>query len=124
MSSSVITLSVVIPTYNRVGPLERCLIALARQTYPDDAFEVVVVVDGSTDGTLEMLERINTPYPLHVCPQANQGAGVARNQGIEVATGTYCLFIDDDIMTDEDLIAEHVRVQEAYGGVVGVGHLE
>jgi len=68
-----IELSVIIPTYNRAGRLQDCLEALAKQTQPFSDFEVVVVVDGATDGTMEMLTTLTTPYVLTTIYQENQG---------------------------------------------------
>jgi len=62
-------LSVVIPTYNRREYLRACLESLARQTASPEEFEVVVTVDGSTDGTIEMLASLPTPYALRVLTQ-------------------------------------------------------
>jgi GT2 family glycosyltransferase len=114
-------LSVVIPTYNGAERLLRCLENFHRQTLPPDSFEVVVVVDGSTDDTARMLAGIDTPFRLVVIEQRNQGAAAARNAGVAVARGTYCAFVDDDIIAAPELLAEHLRVQREHGGVVGLG---
>src|SRR5215813_8372071 len=117
-----VELSVVIPTYNRAESLRRCLLALGQQTQSAADFEVIVVVDGSSDGTCAMLERLSTPYQLVVIEQQpNQGAAVARNRGAERASGKYCLFLDDDIVAGPALIAEHLAGQRRSttgGGVV------
>lgn len=119
-----IAVSVVIPTHNRSGPLRRCLEALGRQTLPAPAFEVIVVVDGATDDTREMLARLCVPYHLTVIWQERSGPGAARNRGIARARGRYCLFIDDDIVADPAMIAAHLRTQRAEGGVLVLGHLD
>jgi len=118
-----VELSVIIPTYNRAARVRACLETLAGQTLPARDFEVIVVVDGSTDGTADMLARYSAPFPLHVHVQENGGQAVARNRGLDLAAGQYCLFIDDDIMADPGLVAEHLRVQQERQGVVGLGHL-
>jgi glycosyltransferase involved in cell wall biosynthesis len=74
-------LSIIIPTYNRIGRLRACLQALAEQTLPFSGFEVIVAVDGATDGTMEMLAALQTPYALTAIYQENQGQQVARNKG-------------------------------------------
>jgi GT2 family glycosyltransferase/peptidoglycan/xylan/chitin deacetylase (PgdA/CDA1 family) len=115
-------LSVVIPTYNRREQLRACLDALAQQTQPASDFEVIVVVDGSTDGTVEMLEALTPPFSLHaVTQEGNSGYGAARNAGVEVASGTYLLFLDDDVMASPQLVSEHLRVQREEGGVGVIG---
>lgn len=116
-------LSIIIPTYNRVETLCACLEALCRQTQSAEDFEVIVVVDGSTDGTCEMLTNLTTPYELRVYWQSRSGCGAARNRGVEVAAGRYCLFLDDDIIADPLLVAEHLKAQSAQEGIVGLGQL-
>jgi glycosyltransferase involved in cell wall biosynthesis len=119
----VVELSVIIPTYNRAEMLQRCLQALSCQTQPVSDFEVIVVVDGSSDATAEMLGRLATPFHLQVFSQANRGQPAALNRGWNAARGHYCLFLDDDIIADRHLLVEHVRVQRELGGVIGLGHL-
>ena len=75
--------SVVVPTYNRQAGVLRLLDALAGQTYPADCFEVVVVDDGSRDGTVAALQGRETSFRLTVLQQAvNGGPAVARNAGV------------------------------------------
>ncbi|HET6315705.1 MAG TPA: glycosyltransferase family A protein, partial [Chloroflexota bacterium] len=122
-----VELSVVIPTFNRVESVRRCLVALDGQTQSTADFEVIVVVDGSTDGTCEMLDRLSTAYRLVVEYQPNQGAALARNRGAQRASGKYCLFLDDDIVPSPALIAEHLAGQRRgpHGdAVVTLGHLD
>jgi peptidoglycan/xylan/chitin deacetylase (PgdA/CDA1 family)/glycosyltransferase involved in cell wall biosynthesis len=103
--------------------LQACLEALAHQTQPVDDFEVIVVIDGATDGTVGMLADLQTPYALKILQQENQGQNVARNHGVESARGTYCLFLDDDIVPDPELVAEHLRLHRQKEGVVGIGKM-
>jgi glycosyltransferase involved in cell wall biosynthesis/peptidoglycan/xylan/chitin deacetylase (PgdA/CDA1 family) len=118
-----IELSIIIPTYNRAERLRACLQALTLQTRPSTDFEVIVVVDGSSDGTRAMLASLSVPFPLTVLWQANQGQNVARNRGVDVARGRYLLFLDDDIVAEPALVAEHVRVQRSGERVVGIGQI-
>ena len=74
--------SVVIPTYQRRALLERALHALARQDMSFGQYEVVVSVDGSDDGTREMLAAFEAPYSLVWCWHPNVGRAIARNLGI------------------------------------------
>lgn len=113
--------SVVIPTWNRRDQVRRLLDALAHQTHPMSEFEVVVVVDGSTDGTEEMLAKLETPYPLRVVRQANAGLPAARNAGIAAARGDFLVFIDDDIIPDPGLVAAHTRTMREGDGVASIG---
>ena len=84
--------SVVIPTYNRRGTLGRALDSVLEQTHP--VHEVIVVDDGSTDGTAAWLRE---QYPqVHVIEQSNQGVSAARNHGIRVSSGQWLAFLDSD----------------------------
>ena len=107
--------SVVVPTYNRVARLRRVLDALARQTYPPDQFEVVVVSDGSTDTTEAYLADATTPFPLRWFSHPNAGPAATRNRGVAEATGELVLFIDDDIIASPQLVARHVEDHRRLG---------
>ena len=102
-----IDVSVVVATYNRCAGLEALLRSLANQTYPMSRFEVVVVDDGSTDGTRELLQTIEMPYALRSLHQDNSGPAAARNQGVRHARGAIILFLDDDVVPVPRLIAAH-----------------
>ncbi len=118
-----IELSVVIPTYNRVDRLRACLEALARQTQPAADFEVIVVIDGGTDDTAKMLSNLNMPFALKVLSQENGGQNIARNHGVDFAQGGYCLFLDDDIIAEAELISEHLQLHRQQEGMVGIGQM-
>ena len=119
-----IELSIIIPTYNRREQLRACLNALSKQIQPASDFEVLVVVDGSTDGTREMLQNFNTPFILRVLYQENQGQCAALNRGVEAARGSYCLILDDDILADPELVSQHLMIQEQHESVVGIGQIK
>jgi peptidoglycan/xylan/chitin deacetylase (PgdA/CDA1 family)/glycosyltransferase involved in cell wall biosynthesis len=118
-----IELSIVIPTYNRVKRLRACLEALTHQTLPTSKFEVIVVVDGSTDETVEMLKNFDAPYFLRIVWQENTGQPSALNRGIDEAKGRYCLFLDDDISADPRLVAEHLHAQHQHPNSVVIGQI-
>ena len=101
--------SVIIPTYNRREDLREVLDALAAQDYPRDRFEVVVIDDGSTDGTAEMVRVADVPYRIHLVEQANQGVAIARNHGVRVAKGNLLVFLDDDIRPEPQFLHVHGR---------------
>lgn len=88
--------SVIIPTYNRADLLPKAIDSVLRQTYTD--FELIVVDDGSTDNTRELVEGIATraPCPLLYVYQENRGEPAARNHGIATARGEYIAFLDSD----------------------------
>lgn len=112
---SVLRISVVLPTYNRLDRLRRVLDALAQQTLPCETFEVIVVSDGSTDGTNAFLERLETPFCLRPIFQENGGVAVARNAGLAWARAPFVLFVDDDVVPDPDLLAAHLRRHDGLG---------
>lgn len=99
--------SVVIPTYRRRERVLRNLRALAEQGFSD--FEAIVVDDGSDDGSAAALRALETPFPLAVLEQENQGAAGARNVGARAARGEILLFLDDDMEAAPSLLAEHDR---------------
>src|SRR5882724_11393662 len=100
-----IRLSVVVPTYNRRDRLARVLAALERQNTPASQFEVVVVDDGSTDGTSDWLASFKCSYALQRVQLTNGGPARARNVGVERAAGEIVLFIDDDVEPTPELIS-------------------
>ncbi len=116
-------ISVVLPTYNRLDRLQKVLSGLEKQDYGTNHFEVVVVSDGSQDGTNEYLQNAETPLNLSPVIQENQGVAVARNKGYQKAQGEYILFIDDDVYPTPNLITEHLAMHAEHGegDVVVVG---
>ena len=115
--------SVVIPTYNRKDLLKDCLESLFNQNYPKDMYEIIVVNDGSTDGTEEVLEEYEKKSPCRFkwFTQQNRGSYAARNLGIENAEGEIICFIDDDCIADRNWIKNLVKCfsDEEVGGVGG-----
>ncbi|MBW4441367.1 MAG: glycosyltransferase [Plectolyngbya sp. WJT66-NPBG17] len=100
-------LSVVIPTYNRKPILEKCLRALERQQFSD--YEVVVVDDGSTDGTVEWLSSTEEFPHVRLFCQDHGGAAGARNHGVEQANGDTIVFIDSDLVVTDVFLRSHVE---------------
>ena len=93
-------ISVVMPVYNAEATLEECLGKLGQSTFED--FEVVVVDDGSTDRSKEIMGR----FPVRVVPSSGRvGPAAARNLGAQVATGEYLFFIDSDVMVRPNTLA-------------------
>lgn len=93
---AVLRFSVVVPTYNRIDSLEACLIALAAQDQPREAFEVIVVDDGSKQRPGALVERFAASMQVRLIEQANAGPAAARNAGALAARGQYLAFTDDD----------------------------
>ncbi len=96
---SVRAFSVIVPVYNGARVIERCLDALAAQTAPAGSFELIVVDDGSTDGTAAVVSRWAAAHPhlpLRLVSQPNRGASTARNHGAQLATTPLLFFTDAD----------------------------
>jgi GT2 family glycosyltransferase len=125
------SISVIIPTHNKASVLNETLRGLEQQNLPHGTFEVIVVDDGSTDGTREWLEAqararadgtgSRRAYPLTVLSQANQGAAAARNAGAAAAAGDILLFLDADIVAAAGLVAAHLRHHEGHEASVMIG---
>ncbi len=113
--------SIVVPTYQRRDLVVAGVRALTSQSF-DGPFEVVVCVDGSTDGTAEALRGLDVPFPLRVLEQENSGAAAARNAGAVRARGEIVLFLDDDMEADPQLLAEHDRLHREGADAV-LGHM-
>jgi GT2 family glycosyltransferase/peptidoglycan/xylan/chitin deacetylase (PgdA/CDA1 family) len=116
MSAPPVRFSAVIPTYQRRDTVVRMVAALEHQSLRD--FEVVVVVDGSTDGTADALRGLRVPFELNVIEQENRGGAAARNAGAAAARGELILFFDDDMEADPAMLAEHDRSHREGAGVV------
>lgn len=87
--------SIIIPAYNAEAYLQRCLDSIFSQEFAD--YEVIVINDGSNDGTAVLLEEYASKHPnLQVLTQSNQGMATARNRGLDVAQGDYVMFVDSD----------------------------
>lgn len=106
MSGDRLHVSVVIPTYNRRDRLAHVLLALAEQQEAEP-YEVIVVSDGSSDGTDEYLAGDDVPLPVLALRQHNQGPAAARNLGVDRARGELIVFVDDDVVAGPTLIRAH-----------------
>jgi glycosyltransferase involved in cell wall biosynthesis len=109
---AIVLISVVIPTYNRKPILEKCLQALehqsVRESDPITQYEVVVVDDGSEDGTLNWLAESAVELPhVRVFSQTHLGPAAARNLGVEKAIGDVIIFIDSDLVVTDRFLQSH-----------------
>jgi glycosyltransferase involved in cell wall biosynthesis len=100
--------SIVIPTHQRRDVVSDAVRALGKVEY-ECAFEIIVVVDGSTDGTAAALAQLQCPIPLRVIEQDNRGAAHARNRGAAESKSEILLFLDDDMIAEPDLLKQHSR---------------
>jgi peptidoglycan/xylan/chitin deacetylase (PgdA/CDA1 family)/GT2 family glycosyltransferase len=103
--------SIIIPTYQRRDVVTRHVAVLDRQVFRD--FEVIVIVDGSDDGSARALGDLTVDFPLRVLEQPNEGRARACNAGAAVAAGELLLFLDDDMEAHPSLLLEHDRSQLA-----------
>jgi glycosyltransferase involved in cell wall biosynthesis len=106
-------ISVVIPTYNRLPILQKCLLALEKQELTDsklDGYEVILVDDGSSDRTIAWLaeNKANLPH-VKVIEQNHQGAAAARNLGVINAVGDTIIFIDSDLIVTATFLQSHAN---------------
>ncbi|HEV8194348.1 MAG TPA: glycosyltransferase [Ktedonobacterales bacterium] len=115
--------SVITPTYNRRESLLATLRALARQTVAPTSFEALVISDGSTDGTAEACARLDVPYTLRYFEHDHQGPAAARNLGVQEARGELLVFLDDDVVPDDDLIDVYLAHHRQYQHSVAIGPL-
>ena len=115
MSAADLKMSVVVPAYNAAKTLERLMRSIDAQTMPKDEFEVVVVDDGSTDGTLELLQTLQRDRP-YLVPHRIDPSGWAsrpRNVGTDLARGEYVLYMDsDDTLFPDALRRSHEYASE------------
>jgi glycosyltransferase involved in cell wall biosynthesis len=107
--------SVVVPTYDRMDVLPEVLDALEGQRGAPP-FEIVVVDDGSTDDTRELLAARRFAVPARVICQQNRGPAAARNAGVAVASGDRVAFLGDDTVPTTGWLATHVRAHRERGG--------
>ena len=131
--------SVVIPTYNRRPILEKCLSALEDQQLAGalQDYEVVVVDDGSTDGTPSWLSEQSHRFPhVRLIEQEHGGPAEGRNRGVDHARGDVIVFIDSDLVVTETFLATHARALQqcwqrrgdrlcfTYGAVINTANFE
>lgn len=113
-------LSVIIPTYNRKKYLIESLDALARQSLPGDQYEVIVVDDGSIEEISEIKE-MQFPYTLQYLRQENQGDAAARNFGARHSQTSLLVFLDDDMLVEDDYLATMIEAHERSEKLVVMG---
>ncbi len=118
-----IAISIVIPSHNRREQLSRALRHIARLDYPADLLEVIVVLDGCTDGSARQLAELGPSFPFELrwLEQPQGGPSVARNAGVLAANHEYILFLDDDVMATVNLAKEHCRALQQNPQTVIVG---
>ena len=102
MHAVIPSISVVIPAYNAEDTIELCLDSLMRLNYPKDRMEILVIDNGSTDRTPDIIKN----YPVRYLKEHKKGPGAARNKGIENAKGDTIALLDSDCIVDENWLSE------------------
>ena len=119
-----IELSVVIPTYNRKKSLQECLDSLFCQDYPVEKFEIIVVDDGSSDGTDLMVASLTRKYPnIEYLQRTHQGPAAARNAGIKHSSGQIIALTDNDCLPAKNWVGSILRSHKLHNEALAVGGL-
>jgi glycosyltransferase involved in cell wall biosynthesis len=106
--------SVVIPTYNGREKVLRTVRSLYDQDYPANRLQVVVVDDGSVDGTGDALAALSPPFEMAYLWQQNRGRCSAKNAGMQKAQGEIILLLDGDMLADPKLVSAHVESHQLW----------
>jgi len=112
------TVSVIIPTYNRAHLVGRAIRSVLNQTYQD--FELIVVDDGSTDNTEEVIRSFDDDRIRYIRHDQNKGGAAARNTGIKAARGEYIAFLDSDDESLPENLEKKVKVFNSAFSDVGL----
>lgn len=115
MNSEKMMVSVIVPVYRTEAYLEQCVDSLLAQTYSN--LEIILVDDGSPDRSPAICDEYAAKHGnIHVIHKKNEGAGLARKTGLDLASGDYVLFVDGDDWLDRDTVAacvERARADQA-----------
>ncbi len=133
-----LSLSIIIPVYNKERYVEQCIRSCVDQDLQRDSYEIIIVNDGSTDGSADIIRGFSDPGgKIRYIEQPNQGPGAARNRGLKEARGEYIWFVDSDdriasnclkqiveILKQEQLDALQIGYQIAFenGGQASANH--
>lgn len=99
----VMKLSIIIPVYNVEEYIEKCILSLEQQDIPKEEYEIIIINDGSPDNSREViLNLVNQFSNIVFIEQENKGVSLARNAGMDKATGKYLLFIDPDDYVEQN----------------------
>lgn len=113
-------LSIVVPVYNSSETIEECVGSLTSQTIND--LEILLIDDGSTDDSLEKCEKLaSKDNRIKVFPKDNAGQGIARNYGLDFATGEYIAFVDSDDTCTKAMYETLLRKAKDVGSDIVVG---
>ena len=94
--------SIIVPVYNVENYVDKCIKSILNQTYKN--YEVIIINDGSTDNSLNIINKYKNNKKIKIITQKNKGLSNARNNGMKMATGDYLLFIDSDDYIEDKLL--------------------
>ena len=114
--------SVVIPSYKPELKLKKTLEKLVPQAALID--ELIIVIDNSnyTEFAKLLVEEYSTKLNIKIFPQSNSGRAISRNRGVEASTGDIIIFLDDDMLTEKDLIEKHIQYHVKTPGIIVSGN--
>ncbi len=102
--------SIIIPVYNGGKLFRKTVSSLKRISYPCNKLQIILIDDGSTDGTAKWLQHRNLPDPFEIITHKNnRGRAAARNSGLITSTGEYLIFLDGDMRVAPDFVQQHVN---------------
>ncbi|WP_316824802.1 glycosyltransferase [Pedobacter miscanthi] len=116
------TISVIIPTYNRSNLISITLESFARQNYPNECFEIIVMNNNSTDNTARIVKELMVKYPIiKYYEEPRQGVHYARNSAVKYAKSEILYYTDDDMIADPELLATLVKTFDLDPNIAVVG---
>jgi len=126
MSNPQPDISIIIPTHNRASLLAKTLQYYNNQSHPLSGFEIIVIDDGSTDNTKDIVEQMRhkAKYQLSYFRQKKSGPAAARNKGILCAKAEVIFFTGDDIFPEKDLIRNHLKTHQEFPDAAVLGLVE
>jgi len=117
------TLSIIIPVYNVEKFINRCLESILNEKTIGLSFEVIIVNDGTPDGSMAVVETYASKYEnVKILNQENQGLSMARNNGLELAEGEYVWFVDSDDWLSSGAVSDVIEMIENHPGVDVISH--
>lgn len=99
--------SVIVVTYNRVSILHHCIEKLLKQSVDD--YEVIVIDDGSSDSTRDVMKKIKDKHFRYFRNDKKKGQPYARNRGLKHSKGDIIIFVDSDVLVDENFVNDHIK---------------
>lgn len=110
--------SIIIPNYNKGLFLVETISSVQQNTFAN--WEIILIDDGSTDNSIELAQKIaEQDSRIKIYTQSNQGGAVARNKGIEIASGEYLIFLDSDDLLSSTCLEQRVRIAQAHSDGIG-----